>query len=162
MRDKYIRLSKQRLGDNPRDYDGVFNGVDEDLATPSGVRPDADVDPFQNHNHTTTTTNTTAMNKPWKIYPRPPPPHWHWKDKTSLSSSGNVHDHDALHSIQQSPEEEFDFSSCEIPASDSLEFAMDRAGVYQVYKNLQGKRNKLVELDSFVHMVLTLSFWGKR
>jgi hypothetical protein len=47
LRDKYIRKSRQRLGDNPRDHDGHFRGIDDDMADVSGVRPDADYVSFK-------------------------------------------------------------------------------------------------------------------
>ena len=42
LRDKYMSLSGQKLGFNPRDHDGVFGGLDDDIAGVCGVHPDAD------------------------------------------------------------------------------------------------------------------------
>ncbi len=111
-----MRLSKQRLGDNPRDHDGIFTGLGEEIAGPSGVRPDADYSPKP---------GPINMFEPWKIYPRPPPPHWHWKgDESSAPDSVGA----------RVPEpEEFDFSQCHIPGADDREFRIDDRGVYQVY-----------------------------
>ncbi|KAG6835953.1 hypothetical protein H0H93_012915 [Arthromyces matolae] len=52
LRDKYMEKSLQRLGDNPKDYDG------QTLKDP--------------------TRKSSRQPEPWKIYPPPPPPHWHW------------------------------------------------------------------------------------
>ncbi|CAK5277411.1 unnamed protein product [Mycena citricolor] len=64
LRDKYILKSRQRLGDDPRHYDGSFPGLDDMHADPP-ARPE-----------------------PWKIYPKPPPPHWHWTDTAVVSTDG--------------------------------------------------------------------------
>ncbi|KAJ3916927.1 hypothetical protein F5877DRAFT_45637 [Lentinula edodes] len=116
LRDKYMTKSRQRLGDNPRDYDGDFMGLNDECAGVSGVRPDANF----------------AANQPppwsperWAIYPPPPPPHWHWTDMQQVISSDG----------RRSPEGEFNFKECHIPEGDSKEFAIDDTGVYQVYDN---------------------------
>ncbi|KAJ9109547.1 hypothetical protein QFC20_003293 [Naganishia adeliensis] len=44
LRDKYMEISLQRLGDDPRDYDGNFTGIQQGHADVSGLR--ADADPF--------------------------------------------------------------------------------------------------------------------
>ncbi|KAG6809173.1 hypothetical protein H0H92_001306 [Tricholoma furcatifolium] len=69
IRDKYMIKSLQRLGDNPKDYDGQEPSIDKDL----GQRP---AQPF----------------KPWKIYPPPPPPHWHWTDPDKGPSTDGMKD----------------------------------------------------------------------
>ncbi len=111
--------SGQQLGFNPRDHDGVFTGLDEDIAGVSGVRADADFasrpppkSPFQK----------------WRLYPRPPPPHWHWKGKETVVPS----------SQDTTAGDEFDFSTCEIPGAHEWQFALDERGVYQVYKFPEG------------------------
>ncbi|KAF9013148.1 hypothetical protein BDQ17DRAFT_1270633 [Cyathus striatus] len=119
LRDKYMFKSRQRLGDDPRDYDGYFQGVDDKHADVSGAR--SDVNPSTNHppdNHP----------EPWNIYPKPPPPHWHWKDQEQVvSSNGHKHTH------------EFNFEECHIPGEHSWTFALDGKGVFQVYSNQQGE-----------------------
>ncbi|KAG5341099.1 hypothetical protein C0989_011691 [Termitomyces sp. Mn162] len=57
LRDKYMAKSLQRLGDNPKDYDGHQPIIDKDL----GHVP-------------------LPQFEKWEIYPPPPPPHWHWTD----------------------------------------------------------------------------------
>ncbi|KAH9889782.1 AMP deaminase [Cubamyces lactineus] len=115
LRDKYMRVSGQKLGFNPRDYDGNFTGLDDDIAAVSGVRPDADW---------ASRTPPQSRFKKWRIYPRPPPPHWHWKGKQTVVPSNPDH---------QDSEEEFEFSACEIPDADKYTFGIDERGVYQVY-----------------------------
>ncbi|KAJ4482417.1 hypothetical protein J3R30DRAFT_3459311 [Lentinula aciculospora] len=123
LRDKYMTKSRQRLGDNPRDYDGDFAGVDDERAGVSGVRPDA---------------NFSANQPPprslehWTIYPPPPPPHWHWTDMQQVISSDGC----------RSPQDEFDFKECHIPAVDTREFAIDDTGVFQVYENATIKKTR--------------------
>lgn len=119
LRDKYMFRSRQRLGDDPRDYDGVFQGIDGDHAGVTGFRPD--VDP---------TTNQTAAEqpfKPWKIYPKPPPPTWHPKSKEAISHGENERG------------DGFRFEECEIPGSHPWTFQLDEKGVYQVYDVYEGK-----------------------
>ncbi|KZS92191.1 AMP deaminase [Sistotremastrum niveocremeum HHB9708] len=67
LRDKYISISLQNIGDNPRDYDGASKHPD----------------PKKTHD---------ANLKPWKIYPKPPPPHWHWTDKSKVISGEPAHE----------------------------------------------------------------------
>ena len=119
LRDKYMRKSKQRIGDNPKDFGGNFQGLSEDLADVSGVRPDAD---FTEH------TPPAHTFEPWKIYPKPPPPHWHLTDKEAVSS-------DRSH---VKGDEEFRFEECDIPGPHAWTFKLDEKGVYQVYNDSQG------------------------
>ncbi|KLO14771.1 AMP deaminase [Schizopora paradoxa] len=135
LRDKYMRLSKQRLGDNPRDRDDVFTDIDEELQGVNGIRPDAN---FSNHVKKTEKVQPTPKNeRPWKIYPKPPPPHWHWKAKKS-SISGENGLNGIPESIEKSEidEEDFDLDQCEIPGADEEQrwFKLDERGVYQVYE----------------------------
>lgn len=118
LRDKYMKKSKQRLGDNPKDYDGTFPGVDEERAGVCGVKPDSNF----------------AANQPppqpsdkWTVYPPPPPPHWHWTDQQQTMSAGGP----------RSPIDEFNFEQCHIPTSDSKEYSIDDTGVFQIYENAQ-------------------------
>ncbi|KAJ3975732.1 hypothetical protein EV361DRAFT_887435 [Lentinula raphanica] len=121
LRDKYISKSRQRLGDNPRDYDGEFAGLDDNCAGVSGIRPDANF-----------AANRPSSQKPerWTIYPPPPPPHWHWTDQQELVSS---EDHRST---------EFDFNECHIPGDDTRIFAIDDTGVFQVYEDAAKRKAK--------------------
>ena len=120
LRDKYMLRSRQRLGDNPRDHDGRFQGLDDNLADVSGVRPDGDY---------TTNNPPPSPFKPWKIYPKPPPPHWHWTDKEKA-----IHTDGA-----QKSDEEFLFEDCDIPGAHSYSFKIDDKGVFQVYEDVNGE-----------------------
>lgn len=120
LRDKYIAKSLQRLGDNPRDHDGHFNGIVEGFAGVSGVQPNIDL---------TRAKATKSPYEAWKIYPRPPPPHWHFNAK---------HDARAPDGHVSAEDEEFDFSTCQIPDSHPWEFRIDDKGVYQVYSTAAG------------------------
>ncbi|EKM79533.1 hypothetical protein AGABI1DRAFT_120906 [Agaricus bisporus var. burnettii JB137-S8] len=119
LRDKYMFKSRQRLGDDPRDHDGVFPGIDNTHATVSGFRPDMD---------TSANSSPSALPfKPWKIYPKPPPPTWHPHSKEALN-----HSKDELG-------DGFRFEDCEIPGEHPWSFQLDQKGVYQVYEVLEGK-----------------------
>ena len=113
--------SRQRLGDDPRDYDGVFFDIDDKAADTSCIRPDAD---FKN-----LPKNGQQLGK-WNIYPRPPPPHWHWKKNHAVSGDEQYQQGDR-----------FDFEQCEIPGPmEDWSFQLDPKGVYQVYEpSAEGK-----------------------
>jgi AMP deaminase len=117
LRDKYMTVSNQRLGDNPRDHDGVFHGITEGFSDVMGVRPEA----------TGSYEPTEEQFKPWRIYPRPPPPHWHWTADQAAVSSGKTSSSDAV-----------DFNRFGIPGAHEWEFEIDDKGIYQVYDNLTG------------------------
>ncbi|TCD70177.1 AMP deaminase [Steccherinum ochraceum] len=119
LRDKYMLLSGQRLGFNPKDHDGVFAGLDSQLSDVSGVRPNAD--------YASMTQPAESPFSPWRIYPKPPPPHWHLKSDDAPSQSSTPGD------------EEFEFDQCEIPGAHEWEFEIDEKGVYQVYENVEGE-----------------------
>ncbi|OJA07507.1 hypothetical protein AZE42_09220 [Rhizopogon vesiculosus] len=119
LRDKYITKSLQRLGDNPRDHDGVFHGVTEGLADVSGVKPDANL---------SLAASTESLHGPWTIYPKPPPPHWRFTAKETIISAGG----------RVTPEDQFNLSQCEIPGNHEWEFEIDDKGVYQVYSSVNG------------------------
>lgn len=116
LRDKYIRLSLQRLGDDPRHHDGVFTGFEGDVGDVSGLKL---------HAYSSSAFGSPSEKKfsPWKIYPSPPPPHWHYKK----APQSFFHE-----------EEEFEFSKCDIPGEDSWTFKIDEKGVFQVYAQSSG------------------------
>ncbi|KAF7422467.1 AMP deaminase [Pleurotus ostreatus] len=116
LRDKYMMKSRQRLGDNPKDYDGHFRGFADGQADVSGPRPGTairDIRPAE------------ASFEKWKIYPTPPPPHWHWKDKETVVSSNG----------EYTTSDEFVFADCHIPDIHPWKFKMDEKGVFQIYDN---------------------------
>ena len=114
--------SLQRLGDDPRDYDGSFKGLDDNVADVMGARCDADY---------SMNRPTASPFKPWKIYPKPPTPHWHWTGTEKVMSS---HENKADGEVDK----EFDFDACEIPGGHPFEFGIDDRGVFQVYENANG------------------------
>ncbi|KIK69816.1 hypothetical protein GYMLUDRAFT_236289 [Collybiopsis luxurians FD-317 M1] len=126
LRDKYMARSRQRLGDNPKDYDGSFPGLSEECAGVSGVRPDA--------NFAANQPPPRSPEEHWTIYPPPPPPHWHWADQRNAMSTDG----------RRSPEGDFNFQECHIPSSDSRMFAIDDTGVFQVYENTEKSQYSLV------------------
>lgn len=120
-----MAISLQRLGDNPRDHDGVFKGFANDIGGVSGVRPDAyaTLRDATGDNSRPDLCEDEKSFKPWKIYPSPPPPHWHRTDKPQATpdptnTEGN----------------HFDFSKCDIPVADSWVYKLDSRGVFQVYE----------------------------
>ncbi|KAI0755087.1 AMP deaminase [Daedaleopsis nitida] len=116
LRDKYMTRSGQKLGFNPRDHDGLFTGLDDDIASVSGVRPDVDY---------TSRPPPKSPFKSWRIYPHPPPPHWHWKGTEKVIHSNTGH--------YISNGGDFDPSHVEVPGSHEWDYAIDEKGVYQVY-----------------------------
>ena len=123
LRDKYMQVSLQRLGDNPRDHDGHFNGLDPKIADVSGARPDADISAYASPGSEDKLPKSPY--KPWHIYPKPPPPHWHWTPDTEPVRGSDG---------AGAGKEEFIFKKCEIPGShDGWSFELDETGLYQVY-----------------------------
>ncbi|KZT73977.1 AMP deaminase [Daedalea quercina L-15889] len=121
LRDKYMLRSGQKLGFNPKDHDGVFTGLPDELSGVSGVRPDVNYDAY---------APPEAEFTKWQIYPKPPPPHWHWKGPHAPVPSRSGYD---------SEDEEFEFEQCEVPGPDNWRFELDEKGVYQVYKSEDAK-----------------------
>ncbi|KAJ7464694.1 hypothetical protein B0H11DRAFT_2050761 [Mycena galericulata] len=115
LRDKYILKSRQRLGDDPRHYDGHFPGLDDKTAGVSGVRPDANY-----------AANRPPASRPkrWNLYPKPPPPHWHWTDPSNVVSSDGSY---------PSQGDGFRLEDCEVPGAHPFTFEIDDKGVIQVY-----------------------------
>lgn len=113
LRDKYMSVSLQRLGDDPRHYDGTFTGP-----------------PTTNSASEANKASSTSP-KAWKIYPPPPPPHWKFKaSNTRTPEISHAHDDGDV---------PFEFSSCEIPSQDPWDWEMDEKGVIQVYEDTNGK-----------------------
>ncbi|KAF8955954.1 AMP deaminase [Flammula alnicola] len=128
LRDKYMFKSRQRLGDDPRDYDGQFEPLGDDYADVSGVRPDVPI-----HSINVGVKSQKNSLKAWNIYPNPPPPHWHWKDKEVISADGT----------KKAGDDEFNFEECVIPgAHDGWSYGVDVKGVFQVYDDTKGKEEE--------------------
>jgi len=124
LRDKYMLVSGQRLGFNPKDHDGVFTGLDDHLTDVSGVRPNA--------NYAASNPPADSPFSPWRIYPKPPPPHWHLRPEDGAPASHPVEPGD----------EEFDIMNCKIPGKHEWVFEIDEKGVFQVYENAEATKEK--------------------
>ena len=109
LRDKYMRLSRQRLEDNPANYDGQF--------APSS-------------SPTSPAESTTF--KPWKIYPAPPSPHW--KERDPYTEATETTEEIAE---REAKRREFRFEEVDIPGLEVVgtkkRFELDGNGVFQVY-----------------------------
>ena len=138
LRDKYMLVSGQRLGFNPKDHDGHFFGLPDGISDVSGVRPNADIGGIN--------APTSSPLDPWRIYPKPPPPHWHWKDRNLVA-------HDSA------DDEEFVFEECKVPGPDGWNFEIDEKGVFQVYDETDSKllRSICHLLQAFIGSVQILS-----
>ncbi|KAG8815792.1 AMP deaminase [Serendipita sp. 399] len=136
LRDKYMSCSLQRLGDNPKDYDGVFKGFEKDIGGVSGVRPDAYATLRQEMGQSSghpELKSSSGQHDPWHIYPKPPPPHWHWSAKPASGSTIYVDGRPQFESVDGEGDG-FDFNKCHIPGSHEWHYRMDNKGVFQVYK----------------------------
>ncbi|KAK4687094.1 AMP deaminase, partial [Tremellales sp. Uapishka_1] len=138
LRDKYLALSNQRLGDNPRDHDGQFKGFyPASSADVAGLKPDIDSSGCEDFSHAP--ADDIPSLEPWKIYPPPPPPHWHWKSSDGGGSiepeageSSGVPDRNK--SAGGNSRDEFRKEDFEIPGDlDNCEFGLNEEGVYEVY-----------------------------
>lgn len=136
IRDKFMRASLQRLGDNPRDYDGVFKGVasanDDKIFGVSGVRPDVDLNDL--------IPGEESPFDAWEIYPPPPPPHWHWRPDNQPTQGAT--------SQPLRHGDEFDASHLKIPGADPWVYKMDDKGVLQVYEAEEGELNRRYETSA--------------
>lgn len=118
LRDKYMCKALQRLGDDPRDYDGVILGNDFVNVGISDMRLDGDASPNRNHLH--------QELKPWKIYPKPP-----------ISTRQRPKDDDDLYN-EDEMDAEFHFEECEIPREHPWTFKLHE-GVFQVFRAVEGE-----------------------
>ena len=130
LRDKYMLMSRQRLGDDPRDRDAHFQPFEDHCVDVSGVRPD--VPPAFAGD---TGGSQGEDLKHWNIYPKPPPPHWHWKENEAINADGTkTPGHSA-----------FRFEDCKIPGPhDGWSYSIDMTGIFQVYDETTGKCFPLV------------------
>jgi AMP deaminase len=116
-----MSASLQRLGDDPRDHDGLFTSLPP---VNSNSRP------FSPHTSPEVTTTGNSKLEPWKIYPPPPSPHWKFKAPNARAPEAS-HPH-------EDGDVPFEFSKCEIPTAGPWEWEMDERGVFQVYENATG------------------------
>ncbi|KIM81107.1 hypothetical protein PILCRDRAFT_9138 [Piloderma croceum F 1598] len=142
LRDKYMAKSLQRLGDNPRDYDGHFTGLDDGIADVSTVRPDSKIG---------TSQPSSSPFEPWKIYPAPPPPQWYRTDTEKVVPVDGNNPYRAT--------SEFVYEDCSIPGSHNLDFAIDETGIFQVYEDVQAEDKKpLYNVPSLQEYFVDLDF----
>jgi hypothetical protein len=153
-----MEISLQRLGDDPRDFDGNFTGIQQGHADVSGLR--ADADPFSSEKPLEPASEGKPEFGRWNIYPSPPPAHWHWQGKTPdgkhvVGEGGEGFDEsrrDTQGDVKLVPvdnfkeekeksrgtngSEGFDMKDATVPGKDSRNwsFAVDSEGVYQVYE----------------------------
>lgn len=117
--------SRQRIGDDPRDYDGDFQPPTDEHAGVCGIRPDVAIDAAKSQSQ-------ENRFERWNIYPKPPPPHWHWKDSETVVVSTDGTKRRPGHN-------EFNFDDCTIPTEHpGWSFAIDVKGVFQVYDDTEG------------------------
>jgi AMP deaminase len=109
--------SCQRLGDNPRDHDGVFKGLNDAITDVSGVRPESD--------HLQAPPAASPF-KPWKIYPSPPPPRWQFSDERAAIR------------VDGTAERVNDDVDSQMPGEHPFIFKIDDTGVFHVYETLDG------------------------
>ncbi|KAG8926384.1 AMP deaminase [Tulasnella sp. 408] len=130
IRDKFMRASLQRLGDNPRDYDGTFKGFasanEDKIFGVSSVRPDVDPNDLK--------PAEESPFEPWEVYPQPPPPHWHWKPDNHPTPGATPQP--LRHG------DEFDPNHLKIPGPDTWDYQMDDKGVLQVYEDVNAEAAK--------------------
>ncbi|GAA5855162.1 hypothetical protein JCM5353_005899 [Sporobolomyces roseus] len=127
LRDKYMALSRQRLEDNPANYDGRFDpATSPSYATTSSILP----------------ANLPTDFKQWDIYPPPPAPHW----KEMQDAEHDPFAIDSMDTTEQIAEKEamrrkFDWKKAlaKVPGKEGSgkrkRFALDSNGVYQVYSD---------------------------
>ncbi|SCV71163.1 BQ2448_2751 [Microbotryum intermedium] len=108
LREKYMTLSRQRLSDNPANYDGLYQPDDE---IPS---------------------NESPQFKPWKIHPPPPTPHWKERDPYSESTETTEEIAEREAERRKFRWDEIKIPSLE-PERQRKRYKMDETGIYQVY-----------------------------
>ncbi|WWC86266.1 AMP deaminase [Kwoniella dendrophila CBS 6074] len=133
LRDKYLELSNQRLGDNPKDHDGTFHGfTPKSSGDVMGLKAEVQQDTCEGSSAAENDELPT-----WNIYPPPPPPHWRWKPSNEgvmpepTSSDGTTQDTAA--SSSQQPQS-FKVEDCVIQEEDKQHvFHLNDEGVFTVY-----------------------------
>ncbi|WVQ97309.1 AMP deaminase [Kwoniella sp. CBS 9459] len=135
LRDKYLELSNQRLGDNPKDHDGSFHGfVPRASGDVFSLKPEVEQETCERPLDASAQPDDLPT---WKIYPPPPPPHWHWKPSHGgphpepTSSDGTT----KTESITARDSQIFEKEDCVIPGQDEHQrsFALNDEGVFTVY-----------------------------
>ena len=139
LRDKYMLKSGQRIGDDPRDYDGHFQLPNNEQADVSWIRPDVEIDAANSQSQ-------PNLFEPWNIYPKPPPPHWHLKDHETVVS---------IDGTKSSRHEKFNFDDCTIPGEHlGWSFGIDVKGVFQVYDDNKGTYKVIISFCTLTFRIL--------
>lgn len=160
LRDKYMAISLQRLGDNPKDHDGDFTGFyPASAADVNGLKPDINANGAEDP-HSAPAEQRQEF-APWQVYPPPPPAHWHWQSGDVVGNGGEgieaseryangqpklVSDN-TNHSVDTrgtNGSEGFNFEDCQIPGKDErgYAFALDDDGLYQIYASAPPPRGE--------------------
>lgn len=150
-----MALSKQRLGDDPRDHDGTFTGFyPRSSADVNGLKPNCDDTECENPKSAEQGDDVDSI-KPWNIYPPPPPPHWKWqpsdsgvKPEREGNGAGGGDSQGRGDEAESNSHQYFDFSQCEIPGEDGgheCDFEMNDEGVFVVYPRGSGAGTGVLE-----------------
>ncbi|GAA5978192.1 hypothetical protein JCM11641_001130 [Rhodosporidiobolus odoratus] len=127
LRDKYMALSRQRLEDNPANYDGDFTSSSSpSYASTSSTLP----------------VNLPENFKKWMVYPPPPDPHWKERDPFAFDSAETT---EAI-AEREAKRRKFQRETVDIPQKEKegtrRRFALDKNGVYQVYDEADVESSK--------------------
>lgn len=140
LREKYMKLSRQRLEDNPANYDGLYSGTPRsasNLPLPS----DEEVP-----------LTPSPQFKPWEIYPPPPSPHWKERDPYSESTETTEEIEE-----REGKRRAFSWEKVTIPGKEIIgkrkKYEIDGNGVYQVFNE-----GKSFELWSYCFELITDHF----
>ena len=141
LRDKYLELSHQRLGDNPRDHDGAFHGFyPRSLADVYGLKPDANVATCEDTGVIASFGEEVKHLEAWKIYPPPPPPNWHWKQaadgvKPNFAAAAGDTNSTSRPANGSEAAGIFRYEDCPIPgeSSERRDFTLNDEGVFEVW-----------------------------
>ncbi|KAM0752234.1 AMP deaminase [Meredithblackwellia eburnea MCA 4105] len=140
LRDKYMRLSRQRLEDNPANYDGDYTPSPTPSASSTSLNKLASNPPPP-------PTPLEPAFKPWVIYPPPPVPFWKERDPFAEAPETT-----AEITEREEKRREFHWDQVAIPGKeDSVKrkrFALDSNGVYQVYEVDDLKDEPLYEVPT--------------
>ncbi|WWC99694.1 AMP deaminase [Kwoniella sp. B9012] len=150
LRDKYMELSNQRLGDNPKDHDGTFHGfTPRSFGDVMGLKAEVEQDACEGPSAAENDELPT-----WNIYPPPPPPHWHWKPSQGSvmpepTSSDGTEMTKTTTSTSIKDNQTFKIEDCQIHEEDKQHiFQMNDEGVFTVYSATEESPRVNGEVDS--------------
>lgn len=146
-----MRLSNQRLGDNPRDHDGAHVPTG-DMCDVSGLRADVPDSAWGVDRPSGSTSNAKENGEvdsqpKWKMHPPAPPPHWHPNNFLPNAVRPAIKHEYESERRYVGGNEEFDFNSIEIPGVDEeWEYALDDRGVFQIYDSTPSSSSEYLPL----------------